>query len=1433
LRAPGAARLRGEPAPSRARTLERLAALPHAAGADLLRKAVGKVYATGLAGAARPRPGQGPFGGVRSHARGEVVLGVSAEQQKVLEPLTLLMATLGQAAPPPASGTRDGFSRGRWALDRVEATGFAFSTEGAKLVEQRARNWDQLDGTREKNNYDLGTFLVDRMLALAPELRPHAPAGVSPRMIAGAAQRRQAEETVPEFHREIGKLAFHSWLVEVLGLSIDIEVPVPQLAGDATFFIASVEHADVSFTPEVQVRVIASAADKWHPLEAAVKEIRERPGLADGARKSLLEAAQQYRDGCLRVARSADAQGRAPFVLEQLDIDMAMEKVVLAAQNQQAQFDAGVPPGQREAMLGSLATTGLSLLMRKPSEQDAESAKRLDGRRTQADAGWVDLYAEDLVIGFRPDLSALAPAPRGDSCRGPWKSLVGRQVSSLRLFGSDALHQLSGRPRDEAIVTAHARTAELDDQQQRADDSLLHFEELFRWTGWNLAVPSPEACEPVASADGAAAPTLAMSYASAGALPRQRFGWGYRLGLRAVYADGKSIALEDASRIYDQAAADCVLGTAAVGGSPSGATPPQTGHYAPFFRYEPILPPDVHLTRPLQLARTPTARAERVVVASDEDGRMLVGATERVLVPPRVNLEAAIRTGAFDDPARRLAPPEGAFAGVVLNPDGSFPAVGRSCIAGVFGDHPGGETAYVELPGALPPDVPYLPDPWARRLILGIYRAGDDELLGMEYFDHYAEGRAWPDCRRLALGVEAAPAGELPPAGYEAEWRGDTLAVRVAAGVALRLRCWYEIDEQMLGASGVVEAMASWLASPDGQNCARDLAGMADCCDASISDVRDRLIRCLSRWHERHPHELTAHHARGRLTRAANLTSFSMLNPARSLDVLHAVPVPVRAPRFSEGAVLRGARHAILPATAAAAINGAHRFEAEREAPRATAVDFAGDIEVHRASTAKLDCVAEWDEYTDEVGARWQKTRHSAPMFSIAALSPVLAQPDASRPELAPDNDLVSLDVAPKPLARGRQRNEDLGATAKRYDFGDAKARHVHFRLRAASRFGADFASGVADAVRESGPTTSRWVRATVAPAKPEVAYIVPLFESRRQSMRGSVRLRRRGGWFRVWLERPWFTSGEGELLALACWPADLLRPRGGAGDYLSDKAKQVWGTMAAPGQPPEHLARLYTGWGLDPIWEQTGVKLDFIPPGAFANRLNTALIKAVPSQFHDGSLTDTVRDASDVALALYRPEYDEAERRWYADIRIAPEDKAYFPFVRLGLARYQPNAIKSCQLSEIVTSEFVQLAPDRSATIRVERKAGEKESRLRIAIAGVQAGGPAADDAGAKPRLVLRIDQAVPGPTAQSAPAWIPLRDRQDREEIDLPYNAGQRLWTETELRYRLEAGRVYSAYLEEREGIVVDASPYADQDGGPKKAERIVYADRIVLPT
>ena len=91
------------------------------------------------------------------------------------------------------------------------------------------------------------------------------------------------------------------------------------------------------------------------------------------------------------------------------------------------------------------------------------------------------------------------------------------------------------------------------------------------------------------------------------------------------------------------------------------------------------------------------------------------------------------------------------------------------------------------------------------------------------------------------------------------------------------------------------------------------------------------------------------------------------------------------------------------------------------------------------------------------------------------------------------------------------------------------------------------------------------------------------------------------------------------------------------------------------------------------------------LPPGAFQVT---------------GFTAPTVPAGKTLQIAPHAVGYDTDRQLWYCDIVVRPPDQAYYPFIRLALARYQPTSAQGAHLSGIVTTEFQQLSPDRLAVV-------------------------------------------------------------------------------------------------------------------------------------
>jgi hypothetical protein len=150
----------------------------------------------------------------------------------------------------------------------------------------------------------------------------------------------------------------------------------------------------------------------------------------------------------------------------------------------------------------------------------------------------------------------------------------------------------------------------------------------------------------------------------------------------------------------------------------------------------------------------------------------------------------------------------------------------------------------------------------------------------------------------------------------------------------------------------------------------------------------------------------------------------------------------------------------------------------------------------------------------------------------------------------------------------------------------------------------------------------------------------------------------RKGGGLRIYMDRPWFSSGQDEILAV------LLQPSGVA---------------VSPATLP-----FVSRWGRDPIWDSK----------ANGNLDATKFLNAKgPAQ----SLL--LQEIPQTVLALpFDVEFSQERNMWFCDIVMDPGD-TYTPFVSLAVARYQPYSLGGCELSPMVRADFSQLLPDRTVS--------------------------------------------------------------------------------------------------------------------------------------
>jgi len=262
------------------------------------------------------------------------------------------------------------------------------------------------------------------------------------------------------------------------------------------------------------------------------------------------------------------------------------------------------------------------------------------------------------------------------------------------------------------------------------------------------------------------------------------------------------------------------------------------------------------------------------------------------------------------------------------------------------------------------------------------------------------------------------------------------------------------------------------------------------------------------------------------------------------------------------------------------------------------------------------------------------------------------------------------------------------------HHFGDTKHRWVDYKLVAASRY-REYFDKILDA--NSDLTTTReseWkervnILSSARPKAPEIEYIVPTFEWRKSQTADAVRHQRMGGGLRIYLKRPWYSSGDDEMLAV----------------LLPDANNNIRSFVSAsPGYSSE-----YTHWGIDPILY--GSKPDNVSPQITDFRMNPVIDSKLQYPGKPGALAKAV---------AYPVHFDQERQLWFCDLAIDPK-QMYFPFVRLFIARYQPHSVREensdvC-LSPVIVAKMTQLVPDRQSTLRFKKD--DQNSKFTITVEG------------------------------------------------------------------------------------------------------------------
>lgn len=299
-----------------------------------------------------------------------------------------------------------------------------------------------------------------------------------------------------------------------------------------------------------------------------------------------------------------------------------------------------------------------------------------------------------------------------------------------------------------------------------------------------------------------------------------------------------------------------------------------------------------------------------------------------------------------------------------------------------------------------------------------------------------------------------------------------------------------------------------------------------------------------------------------------------------------------------------------------------------------------GSVDVNAPSTGRVQLLAKWTDPIDDP---------SKPMAPV------------------PDLRTQSSHVCEVEVPEGVDPVSLKASLPWKHELHDTKYHRVDYTPVAVTRFREYFpaSTNTPAATTHVGAAFGVDILNSARPDAPKILYILPVFDwDSPPGTPGMLKRVRKGGGLRVYLERPWFSSGDGELL----------------GVVFQDSANFL--TL------DDSLKPFVTQWGADPIWDgsptwSAALAAHFLDSKKSAPALS---LEEIPAP---------------VAVAGYEPGFDAERNLWYADLRIDLGD-AYWPFVRLALARYQPMSVPDAHLSRVVQTDFIQVPPTREAEISI-----------------------------------------------------------------------------------------------------------------------------------
>lgn len=772
-----------------------------------------------------------------------------------------------------------------------------------------------------------------------------------------------------------------------------------------------------------------------------------------------------------------------------------------------------------------------------------------------------------------------------------------------------------------------------------ADGTTKLPESMFTWTGWSLVARKPGA--PLAE-DGTLMMTVPQTKAdfTTWAGNPANLDKNYPMGTFAKPVDGSLPELRFGESYEVRARAVDLAGNSLPLGADHLDAGVTTHQQTLYLRQEPISSPTLFQTTTNALR----GDSAGVLVVRKYLGKPTTQTAARVMVVPEGGENFAELHGILDDTTGKLDPTKYAVIAAVdarAKATGPLPNI---------------------ISGDVPP-LPYLPDPTALGATI---RSGTGFVLPVLKASFYSSDHQWPNPLSGKITLAAATG-----ATTTASVSGTNFTFGLLPGQAIELLMSSNTSHQWLG-----EFNQSWaveqLLLEKGKTIVQTVQVKAPKAAVKVQSFKE--------------------HAAFGVQPRANM--FVMPAALAQLRALRKPIVDVNDPSAIAQGFVDGLNYALTPYRKVKIVHATQvpepgfevkRFVASRSEGKTFAgLAFAGNV--HTWSTGEVEFMATYTDPVDDLKEPQRKTKSVTKTNRAFTLA-------------VPYNDTQAIQLI-----------QDVG----RHEFHDTKAHLIDYKMVAKTRYQEYFPS---DWPKLNDPSTvfstiypmvigkSGEIIVIPASQRPDtlpLEYIVPAFLWAKSDFQGKKVSAKKGNIFRIYLRRPWFSTGVGEKLAIILGPA------------IDDN------------DPNEELIERYTTRiGGDPIF----INPPFVGAPGISNFPGAELSEPVALPELNGK---------QVQVMCYTPIFDDARQMWYVDIEVKVGG-LYNPFVRLAMARYQQYSLPGLGLGPVTVADIMQLQTDRLAILEV----AEPKKKIVLSMAGVMGR--------TKPNLPAQMLAMMPGVNIQN----------------------------------------------------------------------------------